>query len=113
MNLEELDALFDDPANRPWGIFYHCASDPRVIAPHRPNWRGYQINFAHSRAVPVLVFYVAVVICPPWLVFAYGPRDPAVLAVAISSAFVASVALLISLSAHLSKQHADPPDPPG
>jgi hypothetical protein len=106
MNLEELDKLFEDPANRPWGVFYHCPSDPRVIAPSRPTWRGHQINFAHPRAFLLLVFYLALLLCPVSLAFTFGPGNPGALAIVVVLVFAASVTFLIALSVHLSKQHA-------
>lgn len=108
MTLEELDDLFKDPANRRWGVFYHCPSDPRIIAPSRPGFRGYQINFANPSAAPVLIFYLATMILPVFLVFAYGPRELGSLVTAVLSVFAVSIAFLIALSANLSKRHAEP-----
>ena len=99
MDLAELDALFEDRANRRWGVFYHCPSDPRIVAPSRPTWRGYQINFAHPNSVRVLIFYLAVLLGPVSLALTFGPIFAAL-------AFSASVAFLVGLSARLSKQHA-------
>jgi hypothetical protein len=74
MSLEELDRLFEDPANRPLGTFYYCAEDPRIIAPSRPNWKGFQINFAHPGAVPFLLFYLSVLIGPLLSLHSLGHR---------------------------------------
>ena len=106
MKLSELDKLFEDPANRPWGVFYHCAADPRVIAPSRPTWRGYQINFAHPHAVHLLLFYLIVLLGPVSLALALGPGDLGQITLLISAVFTASVGFLIALSAHLSRRHA-------
>ena len=104
MELAELDALFEDRANRRWGVFYHCPSDPRVVAPSRPTWRGYQINFAHPKSVRFLTLYLAVLLGPVSLALALGPPDPAAFVIVAGLVFSASVAFLIGLSARLSKQ---------
>ncbi len=106
MSLEELDRLFEDPANRPLGIFYRCAADPRIIAPSRPDWRGYQINFAHRHAVALLLFYLAVLIVPPSLAALWSPRDPLLSTLCAGGAFFVSVAFLVALSRNLSRRCA-------
>jgi hypothetical protein len=106
MSLEELDRLFEDPANRPLGTFYCCAEDPRIIAPSCPNWKGFQINFAHPWAVPLLLLYLCVLVAPPALAALFGPQDPVLFTLFVSGAFFFSVGLLIGLSRHLSRQHA-------
>ena len=103
MQLSELDELFEDPANRPWGVFYYCSSDPRVIAPSRPTWRGYQINFAHPRAVHVLLLYLIVLLGPMSLALVYGPSNVPQLTILVSIAFAVSVGFLVALSTHLSR----------
>jgi threonine/homoserine/homoserine lactone efflux protein len=106
VSLEELDRLFEDPANRPLGTFYCCAEDPRMIAPSRPGWRGFQINFAHPRAVPFFLFYLSVLIGPSALAALFGPQDPLLLTAFVSGVFFASVAFLVRLSRRLSGKHA-------
>jgi len=106
MSLEELDRLFEDPANRPLGTFYYCAEDPRIIVPSRPGWKGFQINFAHPRAVPFLLFYLFVLIAPPALAALFGPQDPLLFTAFVSGVFFASVAFLVRLSRRLSRIHA-------
>lgn len=106
MGLRELDALFEDPANRRWGVFYHCAADPRVIAPSRPTWRGYQINFAHPRAVQVLLLYLVLLIVPVSVALGFGPSEVGRRTALASVVFGASVAFLVVLSSHLSRRHA-------
>lgn len=108
MELGELDKLFEDPANRVWGVFYHCPADPRVIAPSRPTWRGYQINFAHPRAAYVLLLYLVVLIGPVGVALVFGPEDPVQLAVRAVAVFGVSVGLLLVLSFRLSRRR-----PPG
>jgi hypothetical protein len=107
MTLEELDKLFEDPANRPWGVFYHCADDPRIIAPSRPTWGGWQINFAHPRAVSFLLFYLGVLIGPLLLAALLGPRDPLHMLLLAVGVFVPSVFCLNRLSCQQSRKHAD------
>ena len=110
MNLNELDELFNDTANRTWGVFYYCSADPRVIAPSRPTWRGYQINFAHAHAVHVLVFYLIVLFGPVSIAFAFGPGNAVMTAVFVFLAFTGSIGLLMAISAYLSRQHDDRPE---
>ena len=105
MSLEELDRLFEDPANRPLGAFYYCTEDPRIIAPSRPNWRGFQINFAHPRAVPFFLFYLSMLVGPSALAALFGPQDPLLFTVFVSGVFFASVAFLVRLSRRLSRMH--------
>ena len=109
MTLEELDRLYADPANRPLGTFYKCAADPRVIAPSRPDWRGWQINFAHPRALPTLVLYLGILGVPLGLVFLLGPANPLPMALLAGGVFLASVVFLVLLCTHLSRQHATEP----
>ena len=104
--LSEFDELFEDPANRPWGIFYHCAADPRLIAPSRPTWRGYQVNFAHPRAIPVLLLYLIVLLCPASVALALGPGDASQLTMLVAVVFAVSVGFLVALSSYLSRGHA-------
>ena len=107
MTLEELDKLFENPANRSWGVFYCCAEDPRIIAPSRPTWRGWQINFAHPRALPFLLLYLGVLVGPLLLVALLGPRDPLRMSMLSIGVFALSVFSLIRLSIRQSKKYAD------
>jgi len=105
MNIDELDKLFKDPSNRPWGFFYYCTADPRVIAPSRPSWRGYQINFAHPRAAPVLFLYLIILIVPVLLVLSLGPESIVMVALYSLLAFTVSVVFLIIHSSYLSTHY--------
>ena len=107
MKLSELDKLFADPANRTWGVFYYCPADPRVIAPSRPTWRGFQINFAHPRAVPVLLLYLLILFGPILLVFTFFPGGIGRLVPVATAVFAVSAGFLIALSCYLSRRHAD------
>jgi hypothetical protein len=73
-----------------------------VIAPSRPSWRGYQINFAHPRAVLLLVFYLIILVVPVSLAIRLGPDDIVKCMFLGVLVFAASVGFLIALSAHLS-----------
>lgn len=106
MKLSELDKLFEDPAHRRWGVFYHCPADPRVIAPSRPTWRGYQINFAHPYAAHLLLLYLVVLAGPTLLALTLGPGDVRQLSALAAGVFLVSVGSLVALSRYLSRQHA-------
>jgi len=105
VTLEELDRFFEDPLNRRWGVFYYCPSDPRVIAPSHPTWRGYQINFANPKALPVLFLYISLLILPASLALVYGPEELGSLIIVVVLVFSLSIAFLIVLSANLSRRH--------
>ena len=104
LDLEELDALFHDPSNRRWGVFYYCPEDPRVLAPSRPTVHGYQINFAHPRARRTLALYLAVLILPAAATVAFGPVDAGSLLTAALVVFGLSVGALLGLSAYLARR---------
>ena len=107
MTLEELDRLLEDRSNRPLGIFYRCAADPRVIAPSRPPPAGWQINLAHRHALATFLLYLGVLAGPVALVGWLGPRAIVPLTFLVGGAFALSVVFLIGLSAHLSRRHVD------
>jgi hypothetical protein len=107
MKLEDLDRLFEDTAHRRLRFFYYCKADPRVVAPSRPTWKGFQINFAHPWAFRVLLLYLAVLICPTLLAFVLGPCDPVRRAGLVGFTFAASVTVLVVVSKHLSRQHTE------
>lgn len=50
----ELDALYNDPANWHWYIFYFCRRDPRIIVPKRISGLGWTINLANPMALPFI-----------------------------------------------------------
>lgn len=105
-SLEDLDRLFDDPANRALGVFYRCSADPRVIAPSGPDWRGWQINWAHPRAFRVLLLYLGILLGPIALVGTLGPRDTTLLVFLALGTFAISVIVLIGLCVRLSRRPA-------
>jgi hypothetical protein len=72
MTREEIEALWKDPRNRKWGVFYYCKQDPRVIVPKHPKWTGWTINAAQPRAIPVTLGLIALVGVPVFLVTAAG-----------------------------------------
>jgi hypothetical protein len=67
MTREELEKCWRDPANYKWGCYYSKA-DPRVIVPKRLKWMGWTVNFAHFRAIPVLLLLLAILLAPILLV---------------------------------------------
>jgi len=70
MTRQEIEALWKDPRNRKWGIFYCCKQDPRVIVHKHIKWTGWTLNAAHPRAIPVTVGLIALVGVPVFLVTA-------------------------------------------
>lgn len=63
MRKDEIERLWNDPANWATGV-YRCAADPRVVVPKRTKAMGWTINFAHPMAWPVIVLSVALAIGP-------------------------------------------------
>ena len=72
MTREEIEALWRDPRNRKWGIFYYCKQDPRVIVPKHHKWAGWTLNAAQPLAIPVTLGLIALVGGPVFLVSAAG-----------------------------------------
>ena len=72
MTREEIDALWRDPRNRKWGVFYYCKEDPRVIVPKRQKWMGWTVNAARPSVIPVTLLLVAMVGAPVFIVTATG-----------------------------------------
>jgi len=63
MRKEEIDRLWNDPANWATGV-YRCAADPRVVVPKRTQAMGWTINFAHPWAWPVILLSVVLAVGP-------------------------------------------------
>ena len=100
--IRELDRMFADPANRVLGAFYYCKADPRLIAPARVGIYGYQVNFAHRHAIPVLLIYLAILLLPLMLIIVLAPGEVFISEVLL--VFAGSVAVLIVLSIYLSRR---------
>lgn len=63
MRKEEIQQLWNDPANWATGV-YRCADDPRVIVAKRSKAMGWTVNFAHPLAWPVILFAVVLAVGP-------------------------------------------------
>ena len=102
--IRELDRLFADTANRVLGAFYYCKIDPRLIAPARVGIYGYQINFAHKYAMPVLLVYLGILLLPLALVLLFTSGDLLSVKLLLLLVFAGSVVVLIVLSLYLSRR---------
>ena len=99
MTREEIEALWNDPRNRKWGIFYYCKADPRVIVPKRLKWMGWTANFARPSAIPTILLLIAIVAVPVWIVISRRAGTAAVVATV-----VASTSVLCLVCAYLSSR---------
>jgi len=60
---EDLERLWNDPAH--WTLFgYNCPQDPRVVVPKRMRAMGWTINWAHPKAVPMLLLMMGIAVGP-------------------------------------------------
>lgn len=98
MTREELDALWRDPRNYKYGVYY-CKADPRVVVPKRCKWMGWTVNFARPTAVPVTILLLAILAVPAVLMQLWKapPR-------ALYLTLVLSIAVLCLVCAHLSSR---------
>jgi len=96
MTRDEIENCWKDPHNRKWGVYY-CKADPRVIVPKHWKWMGWTLNFARPSAIPVLLFMLALLVVPVWMVKANGAG-----AAVIVLTGVASILVVCLLSAYLS-----------
>lgn len=92
MSREEIEALWKDPRNRKWRIFYYCKADPRLIVPKYPKWMGWTLNAAHPAAILVTLLLIAILAVPIFIVTAKGAGAGAVLLT--GAAAIAVVCLL-------------------
>lgn len=109
----ELERLWNDPGH--WSPFgYRCPSDPRVIVPKRLRALGWTINWAHPRAIPMLLFMLGIAVGPALvvvavtLIFAQAPGGLSPLGSALAffgpmAAIGASTVVIIVLSLRLSR----------
>lgn len=72
---DELDHLWSDPANWAQGVFYRCATDPRLMVPKRVGI-GYTINIAHQRAWFLFIGLLVVLTAPAIVKVALGSDAP-------------------------------------
>jgi len=67
MTRDQIEACWNDPRNKKWGVYY-CKADPRVIVPKHPKWMGWTINAARPSAIPVLLLLLAILAVPVFIV---------------------------------------------
>jgi hypothetical protein len=96
MTREEIEACWKDPRNWRWGIYF-CKADPRVIVPKRLKWMGWTVNFAHLSAVPTLLFFLAFLVIPLWIVKGAG-------VVTLFVTYAAEIIVVCLLCAYLSSR---------
>jgi hypothetical protein len=99
MTREEIEALWKDPRNRKWGIFYYCKADPRVIVPKRFKWMGWTFNAAQPRAIPVTLLLIAILLVPICIATTKGAGIGIVLVTA-----AVAIAVVCLLCAYLSSR---------
>ncbi len=98
LNREALEALWNDPPNWKWGVYY-CKADPRLIVPKRWKWMGWTINAAHPASILVLLLLIALLLVPVFVVEAVGGGST-VLFVSLAG----SIALVCLICAYLSSR---------
>jgi uncharacterized protein DUF5808 len=97
MTREEIEACWNDPGNRRWGVYY-CKADPRVIVPRHRKWMGWTINAARPSAIPIVLLLVALCLAVPlFIVKAKGGGTGAKFVTV-----AAGITVLCLLSAYLS-----------
>jgi len=64
MTENQINALWENPANWRWTFIYYCKDDPRIIVPKRSRILGWTMNFAHRRAIPTLALIIIAIIAP-------------------------------------------------
>ncbi|MBS1795260.1 MAG: hypothetical protein JSS81_15490 [Acidobacteria bacterium] len=67
MTREQIEYLWRDPRNWTYGI-YSCPADPRVVVPKKLRGTGWTMNFAHPRAIPVMIGLLVLLFGPPLIV---------------------------------------------
>jgi ABC-type methionine transport system permease subunit len=87
MTPKEIEACWEDPRNRKWGVYY-CRADPRVIVPRHAKWMGWTVNAARPSAIPVVLLLLALLAIPMFVVSASGGESGAVLLTAAASGTV-------------------------
>lgn len=98
MARDELEALWRDPRNYRWGVYY-CKADPRIVVPKRYKWMGWTVNFARPNAIPVTILLIAILIVPAVLAQSWkAPQSVVYLVLALS------IAVLCLLCAYLSSR---------
>ncbi len=96
MTRKEIEACWDEPRNRRWGVYF-CRADPRAIVPRHARWMSWTVNAARPSAIPTVLLLLALLIVPIRLVSASGGQQGAVLLAA-----AASVTVMCLVCAYLS-----------
>ncbi len=91
MTRKEIEACWEDPRNRKWGVYY-CRADPRAIVPRHAKWMGWTVNVARPSAIPVVLLLLAILGIPMYLVSASGGGNGAMLLTAAASGTVMCLA---------------------
>jgi hypothetical protein len=90
--LNEYEALWQNPVNWRLYIFYACREDPRLIVHKRFRVTGWTMNFAHPQAYFLFAALLAVVILPITVVEIAGVGEvgwvrPVTLVISMLAAF--------------------------
>ncbi|MHC4561668.1 MAG: DUF5808 domain-containing protein [Planctomycetota bacterium] len=84
------EQYWSKPENwRWWG--YVCPDDPRIIVAKRPRWTGYTLNFAHKRAIPIMLAFLCFAWLPILWCISLAPDDPVIVWGGIPVAIVFTV----------------------
>jgi len=109
---EDLERLWNDPAH--WSLTgYRCPQDPRVIVPKRIRAMGWTINWAHPKAVQMLLLMMAIAVGPALVVMAVmvvvastvglSPAASVLGSLGVLGATALSIVVIVVLSARLAR----------
>lgn len=92
---------------------YRCAEDPRVIVPKRLRALGWTINWAHPKAIPMLLLMMGIAVGPALVIMScivflastvgLSPTASMLGSLAVFGATAVSIVVIIVLSARLSR----------
>ena len=106
MTPDELERLWRDPTH--WHLFgtiYVCPADPRVLVRKRPHGIGWTLNFAHPKAVPLLVAVIALAGGPTLVLVAFGVTHvPTLIGAAVGSMLAVLALMAYKIANPLSKE---------
>ena len=98
MTKKQIEACWNDPRNRRWGVYF-CKQDPRPIVPRHRKWMGWTANFAQPAAVPWLLFLISIMLAPMRFLSLHGAGTSVTLL-----AFGGSLAIVCLFCAYLSSR---------